>query len=963
MNRHLADRVRLASARRVLGVLLPSLVLVAAASPLLARAIPLSPQEAIAPDTGERQEAGATDGADTAPDESAYYTVEHFTSPEGEVLEVGGMGFFSDGRLALSTRRGQVWIVHDALADDVSAARFELAAEGLDEGLGLAVVPEPDLTGRMTDALYIVQRGELSRLSDRDGDGTFERIDTVNDGWGLSGNYHEFAFGLPVAPNGDKFLGLNVAFFSDDWWVGKSTVPYRGWILRVDADGQLHPFAHGFRSPCGLGFNAAGDLFMTDNQGDWLAAGPLHHVVEGGFYGHPASLAWTDAYRKNGATPSLEQPARETRRPAAVWFPYAWSRSAGNLVADQTGGAFGPFGDQLFVAELTNGLLVRVQLEKVRGEYQGACFLFRQQVGSLARVGFAPDGSLMGGFTNRGWGGLPPADGLCRVRWTGRIPLEMERVHLLQDGFEVRFTRPLAEDARPTTDDIALIQYDYDYWWEYGSPERHTTAVDVTSVEVSADRRTLTFLTEGLTAAMVARATFSGLVADDGAALLHESFAYTVNQLPEGPLTSEHVVKPVPPPPPRQSADEGLLRLTYGDALNAWQSDGWALVDAALDPADDRKFHTWPGVNALVNVGDPGASDFVGRYPLGGGTYHVEFMLPRGGRSTVWLQGRYGIALSDEAAVAEGAPPTGSVCLAEGPGPGTLVPQLPSYHGPGVWHTLEVVFDAPTFDAEGALVSPARLASVSVDDVVLHEGVVLSAPSAGAPYEGTASLAPLVVQGSVTPVALRTLGFKPTPRSLEAEGWIRLFNGINLDGWTLSPDAPEVSHDADDLSDASDILGGWFVEDGVLIGTGGRSHLFSPRGDYTDVEFRALVKVGDGSSSGMFVRATHGAGWPAGYEAQVHCAGPETQHSGSLVDLAPVTVQLVPPGTWFTQHIVCRETDAGTQVTISINGVVVTDYLDTERRHVAGHIALQQHHEGSMVFYRDIEVRDLSATR
>ena len=198
------------------------------------------------------------------------------------------------------------------------------------------------------------------------------------------------------------------------------------------------------------------------------------------------------------------------RTTPAVWIPYKWSRSACNLVEDTTGGAFGPFGGQLIVSELTNGMLLRSQLERVQGEWQGAVWPLRQRVGSLVRVLFAKDGTLFGGLTNRGWGGVPPADGVCRVRYTGKAPMEMHDVHLLQDGFEIRFTQPVAADCALTPESVTLTQYDYYWWWEYGSPERHTERLPVSSVALSADRRTLT-VHAPLRAAMMARLSVAGV--------------------------------------------------------------------------------------------------------------------------------------------------------------------------------------------------------------------------------------------------------------------------------------------------------------------------------------------------------------------------------------------------------------------------------------------------------------------
>ena len=168
------------------------------------------------------------------PVETDYWSVEHFTSPDGEILEVGGMGFLPDGRLVVSTRRGQVWTIDDALAADPADAVFTLAAEGLHEGLGLQVVGEDVL---------LVQRGELSRLRDLDRDGTFETIDTITQDWGMTGNYHEFAFGLPRDDDGNGYVSLNVGFWSPEWWHGRSMAPWRGWVLRIAPDGTVTPVA------------------------------------------------------------------------------------------------------------------------------------------------------------------------------------------------------------------------------------------------------------------------------------------------------------------------------------------------------------------------------------------------------------------------------------------------------------------------------------------------------------------------------------------------------------------------------------------------------------------------------------------------------------------------------------------------------------------------------------------------
>ena len=68
---------------------------------------------------------------------------------------------------------------------------------------------------------------------------------------------------------------------------------------------------------------------------------------------------------------------------------------------------------------------------------------------------------------------------------------------------------------------------------------------------------------------------------------------------------------------------------------------------------------------------------------------------------------------------------------------------------------------------------------------------------------------------------------------------------------------------------------------------------------------------------------------------------------------------LVAPDTWFDYGVRCVDTDAGTHIMITINGVVVTDVIDTERRYKSGHFAIQQHHDGSVISVRRMEVREL----
>ena len=174
----------------------------------------------------------------------------------------------------------------------------------------------------------------------------------------------------------------------------------------------------------------------------------------------------------------------------------------------------------------------------------------------------------------------------------------------------------------------------------------------------------------------------------------------------------------------------------------------------------------------------------------------------------------------------------------------------------------------------------------------------------------------------------------PVPEKPDANGWVALFDGKTLSGWT----APDP--------------GDWTMENGVLTGRGKTSHLFSPN-TYTNLEFKAEVKLNHRGNSGMYFRAAYGRGWPKGYEAQVENTSPDPQKTGSLYNIKRNLQQLVPDDTWWTQHIVA----IGNRIIIKVNDQIVVDCTDDKYK--SGYLALQQHDPGSVVQYRNVMVKRL----
>ncbi|MDG1498623.1 MAG: DUF1080 domain-containing protein [Planctomycetota bacterium] len=779
-------------------------------------------------------------------DEAQYYTVDYLTPPKGEVIEVGGMAFLSDGTMLVSTRRGRVWWIDNAMAEDPADAKFHIFAEGLHEGLGLTV---------RDDRIYLAQRGELSELIDLDGDGVCDRIETITQDWGMSGNYHEFAFGLPIDDDGNFYMGTNVGFWSPEWWHGLSVEPWRGWLLKISPEGEVTPHASGVRGPAGMGFDAEGRLLYTDNQGDWLPSCGLFHVQGGEFFSHPASLRWTDEYGMGETAPSTMEPPVAQRTPPAIWIPYEYSRSTGNMVPDQTGGAFGPFEDQLFVAELTNGLVFRALLEEVQGQTQGAVVLFRQKIGSTFRVEFGPDGTLFGGMTNRGWGGRAPGSGIARVRWTGETPLEYKTISLQDDGFQLGLTTPLIEAPDPAT--IEVYSYDYNWWWDYGSPMMRREEMAATAATLADGGNELYVVIPGLEAGRCVRVKIPGI------GLLHDEFDYTINQLPSGPWSDAMVAKMVEPPSARESDEEGWLTMTWGDPFAAFESEGWELVAADLDPADPTKFLITQGNSALVNSGD-NVQDFRSTAEFGDIAFRFNFMLPEGGDSGLYLMDRYELQLNDNPDQCCGVI-------------GSKNPRAKGYRGPGEWHKVEGQFYAPRFNADGEKVANARFENITVDGVVVIGSAECGGVTGGAISQTEVAKGPIRFQATAGSVAMGDIRIKPLDRGEpEADG----------EGWTA------LSNDTKPM---------------------------------TDFELRGRMTLSDGGSAALDLFLPAADAEDGGLRLVLDHSGPGDVRTGSLGDLAPVTTQFIQAGIPFDLSLKCRRYGTGMTVEVSLNGVLINE--------------------------------------
>jgi cytochrome c551/c552 len=522
-----------------------------------------------------------------APKEDDYYRIVTIPVPEGILLEVGGVATMPDGRIAVCTRRGDVWLIENPTAEN-GDPRFTLFASGLHEALGLLY---------HEGALYSAQRGELTKLIDKNGDDRADVYETVY-AWPVSGHYHEYSFGPKLAPDGNFFVSGNVAFGDEEWWRGESRVPWRGWTFKISPDGKLEPWATGVRSPCGLGV-ANGEFFYTDNQGDWIGSGAVWHLQKGDFVGHPAGLKWSSdpkspvkltteklyarvdpmQVKKDGAyvKPSnvendknpnflyeVKKDIPELKLPA-VWLPHGvLGISNSEIITDDTNGKFGPFAGQLLVGDQGQSKIMRVALEKVKGQYQGVAFDFRQGFQSgVLRMNWGHDGSMFVGETNRGWGSAGTTNsGLQRLVWTGKIPMEMKTVTSMPDGFEIEFTLPVDKTLAADLSSYGGRSYIYKYHPVYGSPTVNDQALTIKGVKVSDDKMKVRLVIDNLRQYYLHELNLSGIRSEDGLPLLHPMAYYTLNNIADGEKlkSGEYSIKRTVTAPAKKAASSATAK-------------------------------------------------------------------------------------------------------------------------------------------------------------------------------------------------------------------------------------------------------------------------------------------------------------------------------------------------------------------------------------------------------------------
>ena len=404
-------------------------------------------------------------------------------NPYKSWMRFGGIDFFSDGRAAICTWSGDVWICSgiDAALGQLSWKRF---ATGLYEPLGLRIVD---------DKVYALGRDQITRLHDLNGDGEADFYESFSNLGVTMASYHAFHYDLQTDREGNFYYIVGGNHVDPE-------VALHNCLLKVSKDGStIESIATGFRAANGMAIGPNDEIVCGDNEGNWMPTSRLNWVKKGGFYGFVS-----DPSRTNAAHPA---PKRGEPEPPLCWIPKPQDSSSGGQVW-VTSDKWGPLQGHLLHTSYGTSSLFHVLPQKVGETMQGGVVQFPLKFASgIMRARFSPaDGQLyLTGL--RAWQSTGVRDGVVhRVRYTGKPLRTVLEMKATKGAIALTFSDPLDPETAGDPDSYAVQQWNYLYTEKYGSPDvsaadpkkKGRDPVEVKAAKVSADGKTVTLEIPGL---------------------------------------------------------------------------------------------------------------------------------------------------------------------------------------------------------------------------------------------------------------------------------------------------------------------------------------------------------------------------------------------------------------------------------------------------------------------------------
>ena len=394
--------------------------------------------------------------------EKTPYVLDTLTLPEipsGKTwLRTSALAFFPDGRMAVCTHGGDVWII-SGIDDSLEEIKWKRFAAGMYEPFGLQVID---------DKIYVTCKDRLVRLHDLNGDGEADFYESFSADDDVSTFFHAFNFDLQRDKKGNLYYAKSGQYTS-------YALP--GSVIKVSPDGKKREtHCTGFRTPNGMGIMPDGRVTVSDNQGSWMPASKVSLCEPGGFYGYVQTHSRGALWAPDGGRIDHKKviPPKTFDQPL-VWMPQAFDNSSGGqLWVDDP--RWGPLSGKLLHTSFGKGWLYYMMLQEIEGQSQAAIVKLKiDALTGIQRARVNPkDGQVyatgLNGWNGGGRRGLSQGH-LHRFRYTGEPALLLSNVQVKKDGIELAFNFKLDPKVAKDTSRYQLEQWDYKWTSGYGSKE------------------------------------------------------------------------------------------------------------------------------------------------------------------------------------------------------------------------------------------------------------------------------------------------------------------------------------------------------------------------------------------------------------------------------------------------------------------------------------------------------------
>ena len=429
-------------------------------------------------------------------------------------VRFSALDFFPDGRAALCTFDGDVWLAEglEEGSDTVTWSRF---ASGLHEPKTVCVVD---------NEIFVSGRNGITHLHDTDGNGEADFYENFSNIVPQTAETREFAMDMVATPDG----GFIVAKGGQ---VGTTRGKMNGTIVKISPDGRSYDvIATGLRQPY-IGLDPeTGVLTSSDQQGHWKPATPIYRIEQDKYYGfQPAK------FKENAVHP-------EPIAPPEIWIPHFINQSGASQVWMKGNANMGPLNGSLVHIGYNRPELFKVYLDENRKQGAIVPILSGFPSGVLKGKLHPKDGLLyVTGFEIWGTSG-ERISGLFRVRPTEATSWIPSRMHASKRGVLLEFEQPLSPELTSDIRRYSVDRWNYQQTHNYGSGnfkldgEPGQEPVPVASAQLSEDGKRLFLGLVDMKPCHSLRITYRLPVADNIAV---ESAYFTIWELFELNLTEE----------------------------------------------------------------------------------------------------------------------------------------------------------------------------------------------------------------------------------------------------------------------------------------------------------------------------------------------------------------------------------------------------------------------------------------